>query len=126
MNQAPPVWTESFRVRAYEVDVTGRASVPALANWLQETAGNHATALGWAVNALQAKGRTWVLARLHLCLGHAPAWREDVRVTTWPSGVLRLYARLAGYYLKRARAVEACRIGFRRGVALPFFRQNVD
>jgi medium-chain acyl-[acyl-carrier-protein] hydrolase len=92
VNQAPPVWTESFRVRAYEVDATGRASVPALANWLQETAGNHATALGWAMDALQAQGRTWVLARLHLCLGHAPAWREDVRVTTWPSGVLRLYA----------------------------------
>jgi acyl-ACP thioesterase len=92
VDQAPPVWTESFRARAYEVDATGRVSVPALANWLQETAGNHATALGWAVDALQAQGRTWVLARLHLCLGRAPDWREDVRVTTWPSGVLRLYA----------------------------------
>jgi medium-chain acyl-[acyl-carrier-protein] hydrolase len=92
VDQAPPVWTESFRVRAYEVDATARASVPAVANWLQETAGNHATALGWAVDALQAQGRTWVLARLHLCLGGAPSWREDVHVTTWPSGVHRLYA----------------------------------
>jgi acyl-ACP thioesterase len=92
MEQAPPVWTESFRVRAYEVDATAKASVPAIANWLQETAGNHATALGWGMDALQARGRTWVLARLHLCLSHVPGWREDVRVTTWPSGVHRLYA----------------------------------
>jgi len=92
MNQAPAVWCEDFRVRAYEVDASGRASVAAVANWLQETAGNHATALGWAVDALQAQGRTWVLARLHLRLAHAPAWREDVRVATWPSGVHRLYA----------------------------------
>jgi acyl-ACP thioesterase len=92
MEQAPPVWTESFRVRAYEVDATAKASVPAIANWLQEAAGNHATALGWAVDALQAQGRTWVLARLHLYLKHAPGWREDVRVATWPSGVHRLYA----------------------------------
>jgi medium-chain acyl-[acyl-carrier-protein] hydrolase len=92
MDKAPAVWSEDFRVRAYEVDATGRASVPAVANWLQETAGNHATALGWAVDALQAQGRTWVLARLHLCLRHAPGWREDVRVATWPSGVHRLYA----------------------------------
>jgi medium-chain acyl-[acyl-carrier-protein] hydrolase len=92
MEQAPSVWTESFRVRAYEVDATAKASVSAVANWLQEVAGNHATALGWAVDALQTQGRTWVLARLHLRLGRLPAWREDVRVSTWPAGVHRLFA----------------------------------
>jgi len=92
MEQAPPVWTESFRVRAYEVDATAKTSVPAIANWLQETAGNHATALGWGVDALWAQARTWVLARLHLCLSRVPGWREGVRVTTWPSGAHRLYA----------------------------------
>lgn len=92
MDQAPAVWSESFRVRAYEVDATGKASVPAVANWLQEVAGNHATALGWAVDALQAQGRTWVLARLHLRLGRLPEWREDLRVSTWPAGVHRLFA----------------------------------
>ncbi len=96
----PVVWRESFRVRAYEVDAAGRASVPAIANWLQEAAGNHATALGWAVDALRAQGRTWVLARLHLRLSRAPGWREAVRVSTWPSGAHRVFAlrefRLAG------------------------------
>jgi len=92
MDQAPAVWSENFRIRAYEVDATSRASVPAITNWLQEVAGNHATALGWAVDALQAQGRTWVLSRLHLRLGRPPAWREDVRVNTWPAGVHRLFA----------------------------------
>ena len=92
MDQAPAVWCEYFRVRAYEVDASGRASVAAVANWLQETAGNHATALGWAVDALQAQGCTWVLSRFHLRLMRQPEWREEVRVATWPSGVHRLYA----------------------------------
>jgi acyl-ACP thioesterase len=92
VSQAPPVWTESFRVRGYEVDASGRASVAAVANWLQETAGNHATALGWAVDALQARGCTWVLSRFHLRLVRQLEWREEVRVATWPSGVHRLYA----------------------------------
>lgn len=92
MSQAPPVWVENVRVRAYEVDASGRASVPALANWLQEAAGNHATALGWGVDALQERGLTWVLSRLHLRLARRPGWRNDVAVTTWPSGVRRLYA----------------------------------
>jgi acyl-ACP thioesterase len=90
----PPggVWSERFRVRAYEVDASDRASVPAVCNWLQEAAGNHATALGWGVDALQGKGLTWVLSRFHLRLAGRPGWREEVAVSTWPAGVLRLYA----------------------------------
>jgi acyl-ACP thioesterase len=90
--EQPSVWTEAFNVRAYEVDARGRASVLAIANWLQEAAGNHATALGWAVDALHQKGLTWVLSRLHLRLQHRPAWRDDVHVSTWPTGVQRLFA----------------------------------
>ena len=92
MSDAPTVWTDSYRVRAYEVGADGRTTLPAVCNWLQETAGNHATALGWAVDALQAQGRTWMLVRLHLRLGEVPAWRDEVRVTTWPAGVQRLFA----------------------------------
>ena len=91
MEQTPPVWTESFRVRAYEVDVSGRASVATVCNWLQETAGNHVTALGWAVDDLAPKGLTWVLSRLHLRLHRLPGWHDDVRIVTWHAGVLRLY-----------------------------------
>ncbi len=86
------VWTDAYRVRAYEVGGDGRATLPSVCNWLQETAGNHATALGWAVDALQAQGRTWVLSRFHLRLDERPRWRDEVRVTTWPAGVQRLFA----------------------------------
>jgi len=86
------VWSESFRVRAYEVDVWGRASAPTVCNWLQEAAGNHATHLGWGIEGLHAQGLTWVLSRLHLRLDRLPRWRDEVRVTTWPAGAQRLYA----------------------------------
>ena len=92
MTDAPAVWTDEYRVRAYEVGADGRATLPAVCNWLQETAGNHATALGWAVDTLRAQGRTWVLSRLHLRLAAVPAWRDEVRVTTWPAGVHRVFA----------------------------------
>lgn len=90
--EAPLVWSEELRVRSYEVDANGRASVLAVCNWLQEAAGNHATALVWAVDQLQAQGLTWVLSRLHLRLNRIPAWREPVTVTTWPAGAQRVYA----------------------------------
>lgn len=91
MDEAPAVWSENFRVRAYEVDVSGRASVATVCNWLQETAGNHVTALGWAVDDLAPRGLTWVLSRLHLRLHRLPGWRDDVQIVTWHAGVLRLY-----------------------------------
>ena len=100
MNQLRLVWSETFKVRAYEVDLWGRASVLALCNWMQEAAGNHATHLGWGIERLQARGSTWLLSRLHLRVHRLPPWREEVEVTTWPAGVHRLWAvrefRIAG------------------------------
>ncbi|MEW6336894.1 MAG: acyl-[acyl-carrier-protein] thioesterase [Acidobacteriota bacterium] len=89
---APAVWPEDVRVRASEADAAGLLSPRALCDWLQEAAGNHATALGWAVDQLAGRGLTWVLSRLHLRVTRYPAWRESVRVETWPAGAERLYA----------------------------------
>lgn len=92
MDERAMVWSEGVRVRAYEVGPDGAAGMPALCDWLQEAAGNHASALTWGVENLQAKHLTWVLARLHLRVARWPRWREDLTVRTWPSGVVRAFA----------------------------------
>jgi medium-chain acyl-[acyl-carrier-protein] hydrolase len=86
------VWTESYRVRASELDAAGYVSPIALCNYVQETAGGHADRLGWSVEQLLRRGLTWVLARLHLVVGRYPRWRDALALTTWPSGALRAYA----------------------------------
>jgi medium-chain acyl-[acyl-carrier-protein] hydrolase len=91
-DEAKTVWRERVRVRAYELDVWGRASALAVCNWFQEAAGNHATHLGWGIENLQAQGLTWVLSRLHLRLHRLPLWREEVEIATWPAGAHRLFA----------------------------------
>jgi len=92
MDEIKPVWRESFPVRAYEAGPTGLASLPALCDWLQEAAGNHAHHLGWAIDTLQSGGLTWVLSRLHVAVARMPAWRECVTVETWPKGAARAFA----------------------------------
>lgn len=42
MDERVMVWSEGVRVRAYEVGPDGAAGMPALCDWLQEAAGNHA------------------------------------------------------------------------------------
>jgi len=86
------VYTEKFKVRSYEVDVTGRATVLTISNFLQEIAGNHAGKLGVSVDKLFAKKLTWVLSRLHLKMFSYPFWREEVSILTWPSDAYGKFA----------------------------------
>lgn len=90
------VWHESFHIRAYEIDPSGHLSIQALCDYLQEAAGNHAGNLGVSVEQLLAeRNLTWVLARLHVVLRQRPAWRETIRLETWPSGENGLFAMRA-------------------------------
>ena len=87
-----PAYRETFRVRAGEIGPGGTIRLPALLDLFQEVAGTNATALGWGSDRLLAEGRTWVLSRFHLRLAALPAWREEIAVETWPSGVHRVFA----------------------------------
>jgi medium-chain acyl-[acyl-carrier-protein] hydrolase len=87
MLKGPTDWTEQFRVRSYEMDSLGVARVSAITNYLQETAANHAEALGWTITSAAAeRRRNWVLVRLHVHLEVWPRWREAIEIETWPSG----------------------------------------
>lgn len=90
--QTASVWTESFRVRSYEADPGGRASIQTMCNYLQEAASNHAAELGVSIEHLTKENLIWMLARLRVEVDAYPGWRDEVTVETWPSGSDRLYA----------------------------------
>ena len=92
MNASAPHWQGSFTVHAYEMDGRGNLSLLGLCDWLQEAAGRHATALGWSIHDLMARGQTWVLSRLSVRIAHQPPFDAAVTVATWPSGVQRLHS----------------------------------
>jgi|SRR5690554_3172873 medium-chain acyl-[acyl-carrier-protein] hydrolase len=85
-------WKEQFTVRSYEADVTGRASILTLCNYLQEAASNHAYALRLSVEQLAELRLIWMLARLRVSVTRYPSWRDVVTVETWPSGENGLFA----------------------------------
>lgn len=89
----PARWIEECPVRAFEVDARERLTLPALCNFLQEAASNHAHALRLDVHQLHEGHQvTWVLSRLRVHVTRYPRWRERVRVETWPSEYSRLFA----------------------------------
>jgi acyl-ACP thioesterase len=92
MTRTATIWNEAFRVRSYETDPGGTASIQTICNYLQEAASNHAAHLGVSIEHLTERNLTWMLARLRVELDVHPAWRDEVVVETWPSGVDRLFA----------------------------------
>jgi medium-chain acyl-[acyl-carrier-protein] hydrolase len=80
------IYRKEFFIHTYESDFEGRARLVSLLNFLQDTAGDHATLLGWSVLDLFKKNMTWVLSRYHVRVLRYPAWGERLEVVTWPSG----------------------------------------
>ncbi len=84
--------TEHYPIRSYEIDARGRLAIPALCDYLQESAGLHARQLGVSVEELRREGMTWFLWRQHLEIGELPAWGETVSVETWPAELGKPFA----------------------------------
>lgn len=84
-----------FSARSYECGPDGAVAVPHLLDYLQETASEHACALGFDHPVVdEASGATgaWVLAQIRVDIERLPRWRETVLVDTFPHGVRALSA----------------------------------
>jgi acyl-ACP thioesterase len=85
------IYQDTFKVRAYEVDVNNQLSVVSLANYLQEAAGEHARILGIGMLDLHSKRLAWVLMRLKLNIIRQPSHLEEITVQTYPTGFEKIY-----------------------------------
>ncbi|MCH2450957.1 MAG: thioesterase [Gracilimonas sp.] len=86
-------YSESFKIRASEVDQNGKATLPAICSLFQEVAGNHALKLSFDITQLHKQNLTWVLHRMDIKIHRFPEWRETVTIETWPAAgdALRAY-----------------------------------
>jgi acyl-ACP thioesterase len=87
------VHMEEFVVRSYDLGWDHRLRLQGLCNYLEESAGLHADALGVGLERLMAEGRTWVLVRMRLRVACLPGGGQRVRVETWPVEGERLQFR---------------------------------
>jgi medium-chain acyl-[acyl-carrier-protein] hydrolase len=73
-------------------DPSGSSPLRDLSALLLEAAGGHVAHLGLSIPELQQRKLTWMLSRLLIRVRHHPAAGERLTVTTWPSGIARLFA----------------------------------
>ncbi len=86
-----PIYEETYNIRSYEADTQNNVHLVSLANYLQDTADRHASALDVSVAQLLGRGLSWVLHRMHLQMSRLPNYLENITVKTYPSGIERVF-----------------------------------
>ena len=89
-NEPKKIWTDTYRVHSYDMDMHGIANMPQLCKYMQESAWHHAENLGVGFSSLIKQNKAWVLSGLILRMEKTPNWGETVTVHTWPSNKKRL------------------------------------
>ncbi|MEX2444911.1 MAG: acyl-ACP thioesterase domain-containing protein [Alkalispirochaeta sp.] len=84
-------FTETVRIPSYLCGPDDSVELDGVASLLQEAAWQHARRLGFSFTEEEAT-LFWVLHRIRVRFHRRPRWNEVVNLTTWPSGMERLYA----------------------------------
>jgi medium-chain acyl-[acyl-carrier-protein] hydrolase len=86
------IHVKNFQVRAVDIDQGGRIQPVIFLDYLLESASEQAGLFEVGVADLFKEGRTWVLSRFHVEFDRFPPWGETLKIETWPSAKLPLYA----------------------------------
>lgn len=81
-----------FQIRSFDVDLFGKLTLPALCNYFQEIAWEHAKILNIGFDFLKSINKFWVLSRLQVNIFKYPSWTEEISIITWPKGIDGLFA----------------------------------
>jgi acyl-ACP thioesterase len=87
-----PPYSMERTVRGHDCGYGGPLRVLPLINYFHEAAWHHAITLGLGIGHLQDVGRTWMLSRLEVRIDAPPHAGDRVTVTTWPTGLERIFA----------------------------------
>ncbi len=79
-------------IRPDEADRNGLCTMRTLCNLFQHAAFLNAEALDFGVEALGQEGKTWMLTRLLVTVDKPPRYGDTVTISTWPTGVEKLFA----------------------------------
>ncbi len=85
------IQTDIFTLRGYECDATGRLSIPALMNLMQESANRNATEYGIGITDLASQGFGWMLMRFNLRMHQYPRYGQTIQLLTYPTVVEKYF-----------------------------------
>lgn len=79
----PHCFSVPLRVRSHDCDAWGILSPVALLHWIQDTAEDHASALGFGYDFCASRQLAWVERRLSITIHQLPRWKDECMAQTW-------------------------------------------
>lgn len=86
-------YSETVRVRSYEVGNTGTIGLGTLLRYLELLATDHSSSLGYDNRWYERSGTAWFVRTMDLWLGCQPVIGTELLLTTWVSDFRRVQAR---------------------------------
>lgn len=83
--------TETFKIRAYDIDSQKRVTIPALMKCMHEAAMSNSIHLKVSVWDLEPHSISWVLMRKKLTIHRYPLFGEQIQVQTYPAGFEKFF-----------------------------------
>jgi medium-chain acyl-[acyl-carrier-protein] hydrolase len=75
------------------MDMKARATIMAIAGYLQEIAGNHADKMGFGYKDMKQSGLLWLLTRVKILVHRYPCWNDELRIDTWVVNAEKYFSR---------------------------------
>ncbi|KAL0907848.1 hypothetical protein M5K25_022292 [Dendrobium thyrsiflorum] len=83
------IYMQRNSIKFYEIDATGKASLEAIMNLLQDSSVNHFKFLGLLDESVRSylkmrRGNlTFIILKMHVQVEHYPSWGDAIEVNTW-------------------------------------------
>jgi acyl-ACP thioesterase len=87
-----PIWENTFKVRAFDVDAKGRFKVNSILDYCQDAASNDAERLGFGYSDFNPMRLFWVLSWAKFEFIQFPRFSDEVKIQTWGKKQFKLYS----------------------------------
>lgn len=84
-------YSKNYKVHVYETGPNAKATIASLFDYMQDVASDHAEIIGFGRNDMLKNKQFWVLSRMYAEIEELPEWRDEIIVTTWPSGLDKIF-----------------------------------
>jgi medium-chain acyl-[acyl-carrier-protein] hydrolase len=74
-----PIWSESYKIASYLVNLRGKAGLYSILNLIQDVGWMHA----FQLEVKLEKNQAWIFTRQKLLMERWPTWNQDVEIRTW-------------------------------------------
>ena len=81
-----------YEIHNYHTDFKGLLTIPALINFMQHAAGEHAAENGLGYSQMIAQKRAWVLSRMRIRFTQRFKWNDLLHLTTWVHNAGKLFS----------------------------------